>query len=160
MKENRDNEIIIKETVGLNESKEDEHPLIINPDNHKEDKEIEKEIITQKGNEKFIDKLVDYYRLKKPLDEQLIDDLTILFRSEKYKFDINSMIFFFECLNKENEKWDNNEWIKKLYEYKDLSAEKFKETKEKLSELSSNEIYNYKNIDKNIDNKSNNDLGE
>ena len=114
----------------------------------------------QKENEKFIDKLVDYYGLTKPLDEQLIDDLTILFRSEKYKFDINSMIFFFECLNKENEKWDNNEWIKKLYEYKDLSAEKFKETKEKLSELSSNEIYNYKNIDKNIDNKSNNDLGE
>ena len=51
LKENRDNEIIIKETVGLNESKEDEHPLIINPDNHKEDKEIEKEIITQKGNQ-------------------------------------------------------------------------------------------------------------
>ena len=109
------------------------------------DKIISKLRKNEKENKEFIEKLINYYKIK---DESLIDDLTILFKSEKYEFDINSMIFFFKCLNKENENWDNNDLIQKLEQNKDLSAKEFENTKKKLLELKDEKmkIYDYKNI--------------
>ena len=109
------------------------------------DKIISKLKKNEKENKKFIDTLINYYEIK---DESLIDDLTILFKSEKYKFDINSMIFFFECLKKEKEEWDNVEIIKRLEQNKDLSPKEFDKTKRKLLELNDEKmkIYDYKNI--------------
>ena len=68
-------------------------------------------------------------------EKNLIKDLTILFKIEKYKFDIDSMIFFFECLRKKDENWEKKEWIEKLNEYKNLSIEDFENTKIKITEL-------------------------
>jgi len=76
----------------------------------------------------------------------LIDNLTILFKSERYKFDINSRIFFFDCLNNKNEEWQNKDWNNKLSEYKDLSIKDFNKIKEKLIGLRNEDIYDYKNI--------------
>ena len=53
--------------------------------------------------------MISYYEIK---DKYLIDDLTILFKSEKYKMDINSIIFFFKYFQKNNKDW-NNKWIRK-----------------------------------------------
>ena len=52
--------------------------------------------------QKFIQDFLDYYNIK---DEHLIDELTILFKSKKYELDINSMIFFFDYFEKDNESW-------------------------------------------------------
>ena len=96
-----------------------------------------------KENIEFMEKLKKYI-IK---DDKLYENLTILFKIEKYKYDLNSMIFFFECIgkdNKDNEKSENKKWINNLKAYKDLSIIKFKETKKKLEELDNSNIYNYK----------------
>lgn len=38
----------------------------------------------------------------------MIEDLNILFNSKKYELDLESIIYFFNCLNKDDK------WIKKL----------------------------------------------
>ena len=92
----------------------------------------------KKANE-FINYLKENYDIT---NKELIDDLTILFKSKKYELDINGIIFFFEYFEK-----DNTEWNKKLSEdYKDLSKKDFKEIKKKLRQLKDNKIYDYENI--------------
>ena len=101
--------------------------------------------ISEKEDKVFIEKLKKIYGIKDE-DQELIDNLIILFKSEKYKYNINSRIFFFECLNNKNEKWENKEWNNKLSEYKDLSIEDFIKIKEKLLELQREDIYDYKSV--------------
>ena len=91
--------------------------------------------------QKFIQDFLDYYNIK---DEHLIDELTILFKSKKYELDINSMIFFFDYFEKDNESW-KKKLSKEVYE--NLSSlTDFSEMKDKLLELKNNGIYDYKNI--------------
>ena len=89
--------------------------------------------------QEFIKNLIEYYEIN---NENLIDELTILFKSKKYELDINSMIFFFKYFEKNNESWNN-----KLSEkYENLSSKDFTEIKTKLNELKTNKIYDYQNV--------------
>ena len=59
----------------------------------------------EERSKEFIKNLTDYYNIE---DENLIDELTILFKSKKYEMDIKSIIFFFEYFeNLEKEFKDN-----------------------------------------------------
>ena len=88
---------------------------------------------------KFIKNFVEYYSISNP---ETIDELTILFKSKKFENDINSIIFFFNYFEK-----DNDSWNKKLSkDYENLSECEFKDIREKLKILKKNEIYDYKNI--------------
>ena len=88
---------------------------------------------------KFIKNFVEYYNISNP---ETIDELTILFKSKKFENDINSIIFFFNYFEK-----DNDSWNKKLSkDYENLSECEFKNIREKLRVLKENGIYDYKNI--------------
>ena len=87
----------------------------------------------------FIKNLLEHYDIN---NENLIDELTILFKSKKYELDINSMIFFFKYFETDNESWNN-----KLSEkYENLSSKDFSDIKNRLTELKNNKIYDYQNI--------------
>jgi len=99
----------------------------------------------------FIENMISYYDIK---DKNLIDELTILFKIEKYKMDINSIIFFFEYFQKDNPKWNNNldkEKFKNLFmmpmEEENEPTNDFKNIKAFLIELKNNKIYDYNNIE-------------
>ena len=90
----------------------------------------------------FIEKLKKLYIIN---DDNMIDEITILFNTKKYDLEIKSIIFFFEYFQKD-EKWE-----KKLSKgYKNLSQESPQEIKKRLNELKKNEneneieIYNYR----------------
>ena len=97
----------------------------------------------EKKAKKFINDLKEYYK-DKLKDEDLIEKLTILFKSKKFEKDINSIIFFFGYFEKNNEKW--NEKLSKE-KYKDLSKNSFEDIIKKLGELKDNEIYDYNHIE-------------
>ena len=106
------------------------------------DKIKEKLSNSEERAQKFIQDLIKYYEIDKNNNKNLIDELTILFKSKKYELDINSMIFFFSYFEKNNELWNN-----KLSEkYKNLSSKDFTEIKDKLLELKNNKIYDYQNV--------------
>ena len=107
------------------------------------DKTISKLRKNEEEDRVFIGELTKFYKIK---DEELKDNLTILFRSERYKYNINSRIFFFDCFNNKNEQWKNKDWNSKLSEYKDLSIKDFDKIKEKLLELKKEDIYDYKTL--------------
>ena len=99
----------------------------------------------------FIENMLSYYEIK---DKKLIDELTILFKSEKYKMDINSIIFFFEYFQKDNEEWNkklDKEKFNKLFmismENENAPKNDFKNIKDFLIELKNNKIYDYNNIE-------------
>ena len=73
-------------------------------------------------------------------DTELINDLTILFKSKKYEIDLKSIIYFFECYNPNDINWNSS--FQKGYE--NLSTMDLKELKNTLNELEKNGIYNYK----------------
>jgi hypothetical protein len=68
-----------------------------------------------------------------------MDYLTLFFNDKKYERDLKSIIYFFNCLNKE-EDWSKN--LAKNYEK--LSEERLDKLKSKLEELKSKGIYDYK----------------
>ena len=71
----------------------------------------------------------------------MIDELTILFKIKKYEMDINSIIFFFEFFEK-----NNNKWNKRLSQKcQNLSKYDFDKLKIFLNELKEKDIYDYKN---------------
>ena len=90
--------------------------------------------------QQFIKDLKEYYKLE---NEDLIEKLTILFKSKKFEKDINSIIFFFSYFEKNNKKWNEKLSIEK---YKDLSKNSFEDIITKLGELKKNEIYIYNDI--------------
>jgi len=109
-------------------------------------KEIFKKIKEKLSNNeeeanRFIDNFKDYYNIS---NTNLIDELTILFKSKKYELDINSIIFFFENYFQK----DNQDWNDKLppRSFKDNWEEDFKNIKKDLNKLKEYEIYDYKNI--------------
>ena len=125
---------------------------------YSEYKDAFKKIISKCNNEEraneFIKKFKEYYNLNESISDDykngLIEDLTILFKSEKFKLDIDSIIFFFDSFQNDNENID--EW-KKLFsyevngKYESLSInvdDDFKVIKEKLLKLKENNIYDYK----------------
>jgi len=91
----------------------------------------------------FIEKMKEYCNIS---NENLIDELTILFKSKKYELDINSIIFFFDNYFEK----DNKDWNDKLppIGYKKKWEENFQNIKEDLNKLKENGIYDYKNIGK------------
>ena len=90
---------------------------------------------------KFITNLKDYYKIDKT---NLIDELTILFKSKKYELDINSIIFFFENYFQK----DNKDWNDKMPppNYIDKWEKDFQNIKNDLNRLKENKIYDYQNI--------------
>ena len=103
------------------------------------DKIKEKLSNNEERAQNFIKNLLEHYDIN---NENLIDELTILFKSKKYELDINSMIFFFKYFETQNESWNN-----KLSEkYENLSSKDFSEIKNRLTELKNNKIYDYQHI--------------
>ena len=102
-----------------------------------------KEIISNdesKANE-FIKKMIDYFEIKDK--NELIEELTLIFKSKKYEMDLKSIIYFFDNLTIDNNKDD---WNKKLSsKYKKLSEMDLEDLKKNLKELKKNEIYDYEN---------------
>ena len=95
----------------------------------------------EKEAENFIVNLKDYFKIT---SKDLINELTILFKSKKYELDIKSIIFFFECkFEKDNRDWNNkllqSDYIKKW-------EESFQNIKDDLIKLKDNNIYDYENI--------------
>jgi len=90
----------------------------------------------EEESKNFIQKLKKLYSIN---DENIIDEITILFNTKKYDLEIESIIFFFEYFQK-----DDN-WEQKLSKgYKNLPQQSPQEIKKKLNELKENEIYNYR----------------
>ena len=98
-----------------------------------------------KNNDKeandFIEEFKKYYKIT---NQKLIDELTVLFKSEKYAFDVKSIIFFFaNYFEKDNDKWNKNlpgvdfekEW-----------EEDFQKINDDLKNLKDNHMYDYKEI--------------
>ena len=89
---------------------------------------------------KFIENLKNYYQIDKT---NLIDELTILFKSKKYELDINSIIFFFENYFQK----DNKDWNDKMPPTNYIDKwENFENIKNDLNRLKENKIYDYQNI--------------
>ena len=93
--------------------------------------------------QEFIQNLIDYYNIT---NNNLIDDLTIYFKSKKYEFDIDSIHFFFEYFERDNDNWNEklpprNYYLKDFYE--EIDFQKFKDY---LNTLKKNGIYDYRNI--------------
>ena len=93
----------------------------------------------------FINDLEKYYDIK---NKELINELTILFKSKKYELDIKSIKFFFKYLN-ENIIHDNNKehdkgmlLLNSLNEWED----NFQTIKKNLEQLKKDNIYDYTNI--------------
>ena len=102
----------------------------------------------------FIEEFKKYYDIKvegkdisediKNKNKKLIDDLTVLFKSEKYALDIKSIIFFFENYFEK----DNNDWNKNLPEvgFEKEWEEDFEKISKDLKTLKENHLYDYKEI--------------
>ena len=72
-------------------------------------------------------------------NKQLMDDLILFFNDKKYEKDFKSIMYFFNCINKEDD------WSKNLAKnYEKLSEERLDKLKSKLEELKSEGIYDYK----------------
>ena len=122
---------------------------------NKQYKEILREIKKKLSNDEdkaqeFIQNLIEFYKIT---DKNLIDDeLTILFKSKKYELDINSIIFFFENFEKDNNNWNEKLPPRNYYlkseekskeDYEEIDFQKFKVY---LNTIKKNGIYDYQNI--------------
>ena len=70
---------------------------------------------------------------------EIINDLTIIFKSKKYEMDLKSIFFFFESINPDDNRWNKN--IPK--EYETLSNMDLITLKKTLESLKKVNIYNY-----------------
>ena len=93
---------------------------------------------TEEDAKDFIEDLKRHYNIN---NENLIDELNILFNTKKYDLEINSIIFFFKNFPKDNfDDWNN----KISNEYLNLPLKTPEEIKNKLKELNDKNIYNYR----------------
>ena len=84
----------------------------------------------------FIQDLIKFFNLD---NEEVIKELTILFKIKKYELDINSILFLFDNFEKDNQDWNN-----KLNDtYKNISENTQEEIISKLNLLQKNKIYDY-----------------
>ena len=70
---------------------------------------IKKKLINnEKRAEDFFKTLKTYFNIgDSPENKETMNDLTLLFNSKKYELDLKSIIYFFNCLNKDD-KWNKN----------------------------------------------------
>ena len=110
-----------------------------------------------KNNTKIFDKIKDILSNNESKADQLIDqikehnkgilksrteiinDLTIIFKSKKYEMDLKSIFFFFESINPDDKNWNKN--IPK--EYENLSKMDLTTLKKTLETLKGTHIYDY-----------------
>ena len=93
---------------------------------------IKKKFINNvKGTEEYFKIFKTFFNISESKEnKELIDDLTILFSSKQYELDLKSMIYFFDCLNKDGE------WSKKISKkYDNLSKINLKALKEYLDRV-------------------------
>ena len=120
---------LIKNNLNINEINNSYYKNIFN--------KVKEEI---KNNEEtannFMKDFIKFFNLN---NEELIEKLTILFKSKKYELDINSILFFFDYFEKDNQNWNN-----KINEsYKNISDNTQEEIISKLKQLQKNDIYDY-----------------
>ena len=88
-------------------------------------------------SEQLINQIKEFCELKK--NNELINDLIIIFKSKKYEIDLKSIFFFFGNLNT-----NDNNWYKNIPEgYETISEKNLEDMKRILNELKENEIYDY-----------------
>ena len=99
--------------------------------------------VNESKTDDFIQQMIKHFELK---DKQLIEDLTLIFKSKKYEMDIKSIFYFFKFFRKDNGNW-NEDKVRK-YEKLGEKGNEFSldELKQHLKELNENSIYDYKNI--------------
>ena len=108
---------------------------------------IKEMLNNESKSEKFFEQMKTYYNIKD--NNQLIKDLSLIFKSKMYEIDLKSIIYFFENLDfqKDNKK---DEFFKLIPEkYKGLSEMGLEELKASLGELQKNGIYDYEKSNKN-----------
>ena len=117
---------------------------------YQENKEIFnkiKEILCNNNESKseiFIKQMIDYFKINEK--KELINELTIIFKSKKYEIDLKSIIYFFDNLNIENG-YDKDKWNEKISnKYKTLSEMNLEDLKNNLKELKEKGIYDYEKI--------------
>ena len=93
----------------------------------------------EKKADEFINQIKKYYIDAIKNKAELINDLSIIFKSKKYEMDLKSIIFFFESINPNDKKWNNN--LPKGYET--LSKMDLENLKKILVGLKNNKIYDY-----------------
>ena len=101
---------------------------------------IKKKLINnEKRSEAFLQTFKKYFNIKENEENKdLIEDLNILFNSKKYELELESIIYFFNCLNKDDE------WIKDLSKkIEKLSEKNLTNMKTNLKELKNDQIYDY-----------------
>ena len=86
----------------------------------------------------FIEEMINYFEISIS-NRELIDNLIIIFKSQKYEMDLKSLIFFFESFQKDDKYW--NDKISK--ENERLSEMGLYELKKKLIQLKKDHIYDY-----------------
>ena len=96
--------------------------------------------------DKFITQMIDYFKIKDK--KELINEITLIFKSKIYEMDLKSIIYFFENLN--YQKGNNKDkWNEKLSsKYKRLSEMNLDDLKKSLVELKNSGIYNYEKRNK------------
>jgi hypothetical protein len=101
---------------------------------------IKKKLINnEKRAEDFFKTLKTYFKIgDSPENKETMNDLTLLFNSKKYELDLKSIIYFFNCLNKDD-KWNKN--LSKTYE--NLSEMNLTDLKKNLEKLKKDEIYDH-----------------
>jgi len=126
---------LLKKDNGINTFADDE--------NYKDIIRVIKEKLSnnEEKAKEFISCFIEFYGI---VNEELVKDLTILFKSKKYELDINSMIFFFECFEKN--KKDSNFVLSEKYKNLSKKENNLIQIKNILKELKQNNIYDYQNI--------------
>ena len=138
--ENKKFDNALKELENIGELLKKENNIIkLNRDYKDIVKKIREKLSNNEERSKeFIKNLIKHYDIK---DENLIDELTILFKSKKYEMDIKSIKFFFEYFEKDNVEWNNKLTINQISWEDD-----FKTIKNDLNHLKETGIYDYTNI--------------
>ena len=101
---------------------------------------IKKKLINnEKRSKEFFKTFKQYFNItESPENKDLIEDLNILFNSKKYELDLESIIYFFNCLKKDDK------WIKDLSKkIEKLSDMNLTNMKKNLQELQKAQIYDY-----------------
>jgi len=141
--------------IGKNLKKSNDIIKILNNKEYKNIFDIIKEKLStnERRPQEFIDNLKNYFGIT---NKDLINDLSILFNIKKYEIDINSIIFFFEFFQNNNNIWNlklDKAKFEKLFRKKgnekkkeNLQENDFKNIKNYLKELKDNEIYDYENV--------------
>ena len=118
---------------------------------YKENKDIFNKIkemlsVNESKADIFIKQMVDYFEIKEK--KELINQLSLIFKSKKYELDLKSIIYFFDSLNFQKD--TNDDFKKKLdKKYEKLSEMDIVDLKNNLEELKTNKIYDYENTNTN-----------